>query len=91
MIRAQTHNTNIDSENQTNICKNASIDNLKIISLNCQSINNKKEVFWEMLDSHSPDVIVACETWLETMKLFQLITNYIVVTVMMGMVVSSLL
>ena len=22
-------------------------------------------MFWELLDSHSPDVIVACETWLD--------------------------
>ena len=25
---------------------------------------SKKEVFWELLDNYSPDVVVACETWL---------------------------
>ena len=37
---------------------------MKIISLNCQSIVSKKEVFWELLDNYSPDIVIACETWL---------------------------
>ena len=41
-----------------------SSNNLKILSLNCQSVISKKEVFWELLDNYSPDVVVACETWL---------------------------
>jgi len=31
---------------------------------------SKKEVFWELLESHLPDIVVACETWLD-----QSITN----------------
>ena len=36
-----------------------------MICLNCQSIVNKKEAFWELLERHSPDIVVACETWLD--------------------------
>ena len=50
--------------NQCNTQQNIHRDSLNIISLNCQSILNKKEVFWELLDNHHPDIIVACETWL---------------------------
>jgi len=40
------------------------IKSLKIISVNYQSIVSKKEAFWELMDNHSPDIVVACETWL---------------------------
>jgi len=40
-------------------------ERLKIICLNCQSIISKKETFWELLDNDSPDIVVACETWLD--------------------------
>ena len=37
---------------------------LKLMSINLQRIISKKEVFWEMLENHSPDIIAGCETWL---------------------------
>jgi len=40
-------------------------ESLKIICLNCQSIIDKKEVFWELLDNGLPDIVVACETWFD--------------------------
>ena len=32
--------------------------------INLQSITSKKEVFWEVLEIYSPDIITGCETWL---------------------------
>ena len=39
-------------------------DPLSLILLNFQSVMSKKESFWEILDSCSPDIVVGCETWL---------------------------
>ena len=44
--------------------KNASRP-LKILTSNLQSLNAKKEVFWESVDSCQPDLIIANETWLK--------------------------
>ena len=38
---------------------------LKILSVNLQSLNAKKEAFWEAVDSSQPDIILANETWLK--------------------------
>ena len=59
--------TNVDHETIFDITDpqlNTSSNSLKILSLNCQSVISKKEVFWELLENYSPDVVVACETWL---------------------------
>ena len=32
--------------------------------INLQSIISKKEIFWKLLENHSPDIIASCETWL---------------------------
>ena len=32
--------------------------------INIQSIVAKKEAFWELLDTYTPDIIVGCEAWL---------------------------
>ena len=32
--------------------------------MNCQNIVSKKELFWELLDNYSPDIVIACEIWL---------------------------
>ena len=37
---------------------------LNFLLINIQSIVSKKEVFWELLDTHTPDIIIGCETWL---------------------------
>ena len=29
-----------------------------------QSIVAKKEAFWKLLDTHTPNIIVGCQTWL---------------------------
>ena len=31
--------------------------------INLQSITSKKEVFWEVLEIYSPNIITGCETW----------------------------
>ena len=52
------------SGNRHNRRKNAARP-LKIISVNLQSFNAKKEAFWEAVDSSQPDIIIANETWLK--------------------------
>ena len=37
---------------------------LKLLSLNCRSVVNKKDSFQNLVDSTQPDIIVATETWL---------------------------
>ena len=37
---------------------------LKTVVVNIRSITAKKEVFWEMLSTSQPDIIIGCETWL---------------------------
>ena len=37
---------------------------LNFMLINIQSIVSKKEAFWELLDTHAPDIIIGCETWL---------------------------
>jgi len=39
---------------------------LSLLLINLQSIGNKKESFWEMLDNYSPDIVIGCETWLNS-------------------------
>ena len=54
------------SKTQTNKVSNSiAEDSLSLILLNFQSVMNKKESFWEMIDNYSPDVVVGCETWLK--------------------------
>ncbi|XP_063969561.1 uncharacterized protein LOC135157548 [Lytechinus pictus] len=36
----------------------------KVLTVNFQSIRNKKEAFWEAVESCNPDIIVGSETWL---------------------------
>ena len=38
---------------------------LKVLSVNLQSMNAKREAFWEAVESCNPDVIIANETWLK--------------------------
>ncbi|XP_071491811.1 uncharacterized protein [Diadema antillarum] len=38
---------------------------LKILSANLQSMNAKREAFWEAVESSQPDIIIANETWLK--------------------------
>ena len=37
---------------------------VRVLVVNCQSIMAKKESFWETIDTSSPDIICANETWL---------------------------
>ena len=37
---------------------------MRLLAINIQSVNAKKEAFWNLVDSVHPDVIVGCETWL---------------------------
>jgi len=32
--------------------------------VNCRSIVNKKWEFWNLVDTHNPDVIIGTESWL---------------------------
>ena len=41
-------------------------DSIKFLSLNAQSIMNKKESLWELLDHQNPDICCVCETWLNS-------------------------
>ena len=34
------------------------------LKIDLQSITSKKEVFWEVLEIYSPEIITGCETWL---------------------------
>ena len=38
---------------------------LRVLQANIQSINAKKEVLWELIESTNPDIFVGCETWLK--------------------------
>jgi hypothetical protein len=41
------------------------LDNtLRSVCLNIQSIKNKRETLWNLLDSSNPDILFGCETWL---------------------------
>ena len=42
----------------------ANKNNLRVFIVNCQSVMSKIESFWETIDSTSPDIICANETWL---------------------------
>ena len=66
-----TANNDIDCSlgvsNNVSYLKSTNSDNdcpLNLMLLNLQSILSEKEVFWEMLDSYTPDIVAACETWL---------------------------
>lgn len=37
---------------------------LKLLNVNCQSINNKRAEFQHLVDENNPDIVVATETWL---------------------------
>ena len=39
---------------------------LRIINVNCQSLVNKRETFYNLLDSSRPDIVIATETWLKS-------------------------
>ncbi|XP_072051476.1 uncharacterized protein [Amphiura filiformis] len=43
----------------------ASAANLRTLVINFQSIFAKREVFWSLLESTKPDVVMGCETWLK--------------------------
>jgi hypothetical protein len=36
----------------------------RVLVINIQSINGKREAFWNLVDSVHPEVIIGCETWL---------------------------
>ena len=36
---------------------------LRVINVNCQSLVNKKALFYNLMDSSKPDVVIATETW----------------------------
>ena len=40
-------------------------DNIKVLTINFQSIKAKRESFWNLVESSKPDVILGCETWLK--------------------------
>jgi hypothetical protein len=40
------------------------LNSIRFLQANIQSINAKKEVLWELLDSTEPDIFAGCETWL---------------------------
>lgn len=42
---------------------------LKVLSVNLQSANAKKDAFWLAVESSKPDIIIANETWLNPSKL----------------------
>ena len=42
---------------------------LRIVNVNCQSLNNKKDRFLNLTDSTKPDVIIATETWIHSESL----------------------
>ena len=37
---------------------------LRLLNVNCRSIKNKKEHFWNMIDTTKPDIIFGTESWL---------------------------
>ena len=53
----------MDSDHQSNLNSNNS---LNLLLINLQSILSKKESFWETLDDHTPDIVIGCETWLNS-------------------------
>ena len=38
---------------------------LRVLNINCQSINNKQHQIENVIDSLKPDIIIATETWLD--------------------------
>ena len=40
-------------------------NNIKVLTINFQSIKAKKETFWNLIESSKPDIILGCETWLK--------------------------
>ena len=44
--------------------KNQSQPKLKILNLNCQSIVNKVQEFWALVETEKPDIVVGTESWL---------------------------
>ena len=57
-----THNQ-VKFDSNSNCTKNPE-QVLNFMLINIQSIVSKKEAFWELLDTHAPDIIIGCETWL---------------------------
>ena len=45
---------------------NTNFSPLSLLLINLQSVGNKKESFWEMLDNYSPDIVIGCKTWLNS-------------------------
>ena len=45
---------------------NKNSNNFRVLSMNCQSIRNKKTQLAESVEYMKPDVIIACETWLDS-------------------------
>jgi exonuclease III len=39
-------------------------NNIKVLNINFQSIKNKKEELWNLVDTSDPDIIFGTETWL---------------------------
>ncbi|XP_071503755.1 uncharacterized protein [Diadema antillarum] len=52
------------SPQRTGKPKKNNCKSFKVLTVNFQSIRNKKEAFWEAVESCEPDIIVGCETWL---------------------------
>ena len=46
------------------------INNLRTVEINFQSLNAKREEFWWLLEATKPDIIYGCETWLNPNKTY---------------------
>ena len=58
-------------------------NNIKVLNINFQSIKNKKEELWNLVDTSDPDIIFGTETWLNnnitSSEIFPSDMNYYVV------------
>ena len=51
-------------KNTQSFSNNVKTETMKILTINFQSIRAKREVFWNLLESSKPDLVLGCETWL---------------------------
>lgn len=64
--KMQRHLSSVSSTNSEHSVPNAPRQNLRVLTMNCQSIRNKRTDLAECIDYFKPDVILGCESWLSS-------------------------
>ena len=59
-----SHSRTTSTPSKTEPKKHRPQKRLKILNINCQSIVNKVQEFWGLVETEKPDVIVGTESWL---------------------------